>query len=360
MNDREIVLCRQTGHTRESRFRRLWLKVETMSAEKARLESTLDQLVTRLESEVLPVEQAVAEVCRQTLGRLLMFSERKTLGKKRRMALTPWIDELLDLLLDVGFVEDTLRDRIARHHASVLNVSLDPDCACGDWHQLEAWLERQAAQEACLEWEFPGETEYLADADADADRQLVDTDVSRPADSVAGWHLDHDEAAARKVSGGLDGSVFKRLFQQTAAALHPDKELDEQKRDDKHVLMTRLLQARRDHDLITLMQLHERHAQTKEQLTAADERQLEGVLRQQLRGLHKQMAALPDKSFLHFMAYHRFHDPDAAVVDARISRHVLHLQQRQRAYRRFLEEVATLKQLQQRLHPGHRFSSWLW
>lgn len=339
--------------------------VEAMIDEKAQLEASLERLVRRLESDVLPVEQASAEVCRQALERLLLFSERKTLGKRRRIALTPWIDELLDNLLDVGHVDDALRDRFARHHAAVLDLALNPDSELSAWHQLEKLLEQREAQEARFRREFLQATEP-----ADEEQGLSDvSDAFDPgqAEGNSQWQQAQGRSESHSQSGSarmgsdcLDGAVFKRLFHQTAAALHPDKEADENRRQEKHVLMTRLLQARKDHDLITLMQLHERYAQTQSVLSGADERQLEGVLLQQLVVLQKQKDALADKSCLHYMAYHRFHDRDSEVVNARIVDYTRRLEQRQKVLQTFLDEVGTLKQLRSRLQPGYRYLSTLW
>ncbi len=365
MNDREIAVCRRQGHARRTRFQQLWSMVEAMIDEKAQLEASLERLVRRLEHDVLPVEQALAEVCRQALERLLLFSERKTLSRKRRIALTPWIDELLDVLLDVGHVDDALRDRFARHHAAVLDLALNPDSELSAWHQLERFLERREAQEARFRREFLHATEPVDEEQA-LSAGSDDVDSGQGEDNGT-WRSAKDGAKSASQSGSarpgsdcLDDAVFKRLFRQTAAALHPDKEADIHRRQEKHVLMTRLLQARKDHDLITLMQLHERYAQTQSLLSGADERQLEGVLLQHLVVLQKQKDALADTSCLHYMAFHRFHDRDTEIVDARIADYTRRLEQRQQALQAFLNEVKTLKQLRSRLQPGYRYLSTLW
>ena len=365
MNDREIAVCRQQGHARRTRFQQLWSMVETMIDEKTQLEASLERLVRRLESDVLPVEQALAEVCRQALERLLLFSERKTLSKKRRIALTPWIDELLDNLLDVGHVDDALRDRFARHHAAVLDLALNPDSELSAWHQLESLLEQREAQEARFRREFLQATEPVDEEQAlSAGSDDVD---SGPGEESRPWQQAQGRTASASQSGSarlepacLDDAVFKRLFRQTAAALHPDKEADEHRRQDKHVLMTRLLQARKDYDLITLMQLHERYAPRQSLLSSADERQLEDVLLRHLVVLQKQKDALADKSCLHYMAFHRFHDRDSEIVDTRIADYTERLEQRQQVLQAFLNEVVTLKQLRSRLQPGYRYLSTLW
>ena len=73
----------------------------------------------------------------------------------------------------------------------------------------------------------------------------------------------------------INDDVFKRLFRQTAAALHPDREKDEDRRKEKHVLMSHLLKASKERDLISIVKLHERHASATSTLSGDDEQALE-------------------------------------------------------------------------------------
>lgn len=361
MSNKEIALCRQKGHVRRTRFQQLWSRVESTLAKNQRLEASLDLLVERIQSEVLPVERQLAVLVRQALERLLSFSERKTLGKGRRAALSPWIDELLDELLDIGHVDHALRDRIARHHALVLEFDLDADSELSDWTQLEDHLEQCIAQEERLRREFLQATEQREESDG-GETEYSEFSVPTDQDSNDGqsWQAGEGREATDDCMVRSEALVFKRLFRQTAAALHPDKETDEEKIREKHVLMTRLLQARKEHDLLTLMQLHTQYADAQSQLSGTDERQLEGVLLQHLDVLEKQKHALADKSFLHHLALYRFHDGDKRVVDARFAGYIVQLEQRQCALAVFLQEVRTLKQLRARLFVDADYLTTLW
>lgn len=353
-----MAVCRQNGHVRRTRFQQLWLMVEAMVVEKRQLEVALDSLALRMEAEILPAELALAKLCRQALERLLLFSERRTLSKRRREALAPWMDELLDTLLDAGCMDNALRDRLARHHARVLELSLDAQSPLSDWCQLSRYLEEREACEDRFRQEFLRATESCPEQ-PETHHQEHGSDWQEDFEPSPRQHQSSARAEG-DATGYLDDAVFKRLFRQTAAALHPDKETDEGKQRDKHVLMTKLLQARKEHDLLTLMQLHERYAENRSALSQADERQLEGVLLQHLLVLQKQKEALAEKSFLHYMAYHQFHDKDSRVVDARFADHLAFYAQRQASLAAFLDEVKTLKQLQERLPMGYDYLRSLW
>ncbi len=343
MNDKAIIVLRQEGHTRRTRYQQLWFMAESMMIEKAQLEIELDALASRIQSEVLPLELELAYVSVQALERLLLFSERKTLGKGYRSALSPWIDELLVSLLDINRPDDSQLDRIARHHAT---VGACKGACKGHFNSAMGTLfDRGGACRTPEERDECYRQEFLQATEPDHEDER---------------HSGSAPCAGVPSSSVADGAVFQRLFRQAAAALHPDKEPIEEKRHEKHDLMTRLLQARRENDLITLLLMHDQYAEADSALSGADEQQLEGVLVQHLVVLQKQKDALADKSPLHCMAYHYFHDKDMQTVDARIAEQIAVHRQRRQALETFLEEVRTLKQLMARLPLRYVYMHCLW
>lgn len=318
--------------------------VESMMSEKAQLEVELDALASRIQAEVLPLELELADVSVQALERLLLFSERKTLGKGYRSALSPWIDELLVSILNLDRPDDTQLNRIARHHATV-NGSCKSACKGNFNSATSTPFDREGPCRTPEERDEYNRQEFLQATEPDQEDK-------RHYGSCPGTGISSDSVA--------DGAVFQRLFRQAAAALHPDKEPVEEKRREKHDLMTRLLQARRENDLITLLLLHDQYAEAESALSGADEQQLEGVLIQHLVILQKQKDALADKSPLHCMAYHYFHDKDAQTVDARIAEQIAVHKQRREALETFLDEVRTLKQLMARLPLRYVYMHFLW
>ncbi len=78
-----------------SRFQELWAQAMTTTADIAALTSDLDNLVARVESEIVPVEREVGALIRQVLERQLDFSTRKTLRKWQRAELEHRIADLV-------------------------------------------------------------------------------------------------------------------------------------------------------------------------------------------------------------------------------------------------------------------------
>lgn len=293
----------------------------SVSAETEALNFVLDELVARVESDIVPVERDVGALIRQVLERQLDFSTRKTLRKWQKAELEHRIAALVGDLVSMDLLDPVMHERLALRLAAAKGIQLDTDSALSIAEQLDNFL------------------------DHDHD----------PADfAEQWWNIPETQAVHGSATPACpDSSVFKRLFRQAAAALHPDKESDSDKLTEKHELMVQLLRAREERDLITLLRLHERYATVASGLSSADESQLEAILLEQLDVLQARREAMIHKSRLHFMAFQRFHDSDTAKVDYRIAFHIEKLERRKAPLCRFLSEVRTLKDLQELLsQPG--------
>lgn len=73
----------------------------------------------------------------------------------------------------------------------------------------------------------------------------------------------------------LDEKWIKGIFRKAANALHPDKEQDPAKREEKQQLMSELLKARDENDVLTLMGLY--HAHVSEEALSINEDSLQSL-----------------------------------------------------------------------------------
>ena len=67
----------------------------------------------------------------------------------------------------------------------------------------------------------------------------------------------------------MNGDWIRGIFRRTALVLHPDREPNSEKRQDKHTLMARLLEARKQEDVMTILELYSEHV-TGGELQVAD------------------------------------------------------------------------------------------
>jgi len=83
----EIKPGKQSKRKVESRFQRLWAEAETLAEANIQLETELDALVQRIDSDVFSAEREMGETIRLMVYRQIEFAKRKSLLKWQRAEL---------------------------------------------------------------------------------------------------------------------------------------------------------------------------------------------------------------------------------------------------------------------------------
>ncbi len=366
---------------KQSEFQRLWAKAEKLKQENARFRDRLDGIMQRIVTEIRPVEEETARIQMPLLKRLLTLGQRKSLTQWQRQMLDSWIREILEPLQSTSHLNSELMDDLARYDAFRLGFELNEDSSTPMAEQLQAHIERE---DTLLEEEFEAEDEAWREAARSEVEKLLDQtfgpEPPRPEhlDEEATADLFQDELkqeqqcayeayhearnAARKGleemlddsapddeeedffdsdfdfdpfgSSGpfsnekedsaptISNSVFKRLFRSTAARLHPDREHDPDMREKKHGLMTRLLNARKQGDVMTIIQMHQQHVGDENALSKADEKQLIKALKAQVDELRHERETYSFESPLHRMAFEVFYSPSQKKTDLAFKKHI--------------------------------------
>ena len=369
MNARTIA-PRKTGRKKtESRFQRLWAEAEALEKDNLELEAQLETIVKRIDSEVFVAERKLGEVLYEAVNRQLDFAQKKSLLKWQRSELSEWIDENLSELVAMGMVDQTLRDKLATLRASELGADIDQDSPLSPAEQLDQFLKDEADEfrklmemDEGLSDEEEGEQADLFDIDLDDDEDLSDDELAellrKVREEFEGSRHSIDAEPPRSQRKDISDAVFKRLFRQTATALHPDKESDELRRQEKHELMSQLLKARKEYDLITILRLHTKHAAVESTLNIADQQELEEILVEYLNQQQQRMDNIVQKSPMHQMAFAEFYDKRPAIVTRRIKAHLKKIEERKAGILFFTTQVKTLKALKEILSERYDASMW--
>lgn len=358
-----------TKHKPESRFQRLWATAAQLSKENAQLEIDLDKLVKRVSVDVFEAEQRLGETMRLAVLSQLKFAKRKTLSYRQRDTLADWIDEHLTFLGNRGMVDEVLQEKLAELRAFELGFEIESSSELSSTEQLNQFFEAKAETETKEEAAYWRQEDERVVAAAFATGDLFSEDAEQPSPDVKG--LTDDELAEllnrlhmgeaghkqnspppeshRPKSKPVSDDVFKRIFRQTAAALHPDKEPDKERHQEKHGLMTELLRARKEFDLITMLSLHEQHAKVDSNLNTADERALEQVLVEYLEQQQTRMDDIIGQSSMHHIAYHDFYSKSASTVTQKINAHIKRADMQRKSLAHFVDTVKNLKQLKAQL-----------
>ncbi|MFK7892959.1 MAG: hypothetical protein AB8B63_19245 [Granulosicoccus sp.] len=366
MSIQELARTKKRKGKSESRFQRLWAEAEALASENTKLESSLDSLVQRIDRDVLSVELSMGQTIREVVYKQLGFARKKSLLKWQRDELNDWISENLLELDAMGLIDEPLENEIAQLRAYELGIELDPDSDKTPAEQLDEFFHTDS-HNADNEDDAVTLVNNTSDLFDDLDAQQSASSDDDVADVLHDLFEEfeayqqqlensHLQAKPRSVSP----DVFMRLFRQTAAALHPDRESDEEMRMQKHELMSQLLKARKDNDLITIMQLHEQFSPSESALDSDDHQALEAVLLDYLEKQRQRRDEITGRSPMHRMVFDQFYHKNPATITRRINAHLKQINKRHESLHVFMGDIKTLKRLKEVLdvrYNSHLMSS---
>lgn len=255
----------------QKKFDRLWQSVEKKKARNDKLKQDMDGLVSEYNQTVLPKEKEYIEPLCALLNKLTIFYSRKSLAQWQRDELSEWFSEVICQLSQYS-------PEKAQHHAEKFQ---------------SVFCQHHEISEQALK---DSEDLYQEELDADSADQnqddMFDTDgefnqAENPDFNFNPFNEEAlDQPAPKREAQLINGKWIRKLFRRTAQALHPDKEQNPEKREHKQNLMSELLRARDNKDVMTMMMLYNQHVDGGELALVEDEmHSLCQMLEQQQRQL---------------------------------------------------------------------------
>jgi len=376
MSTQQIVpgkIGKKDSYKSQSRFQRLWSEAEAVASDNVKLEKELDDLVRRIGSEILAAELKMGETIRDVVYRQIDFASKKSLLKWQRSELSDWMEQNLSELMMMGLLDEPLQNKMAILRASQMGFEIDPDSELSPAEQLDQYFSAEDDQygpDDLISSDGMPNGELFDDEDFDDAMQVECDDDSAEEEALEELlrklraEFEEDEEGDENINSSeqaltpITNELLKRLFRQTAAVLHPDKEPEAHRRKEKHELMSQLLKARKERDLITIVKLHEEHSTADSAFSLEDEQALEEVLVDYLNQQRSRMEEIVEQSPMHMMAYNEFYSQKPATVTRKINAHLKNINVRHEAMRHFMTEVKTLKRLKEVLserYEAHSF-----
>lgn len=147
-------------------------------------------------------------------------------------------------------------------------------------------------------------------------------------------------------TGQIDNETFLRMFRSTAARLHPDREPDPKKREEKQKLLVVLLNARKKGDLLTVLRMYKEHTDNRESLTATDEKQLIESMEYHIDQLELEKEELVFQSPAHYSVYTLFFHHSKKKQSKKISDHIRGIRKNMRKSEKMRDTIKSLKTLE--------------
>lgn len=384
---------------KQSEFQKLWATAERLKQENARFRDRLDGIMQRIRTDIAPVEVKAAGQQIPVLKRLLALGQRKSLTQWQRQMLDDWIAEILEPLQSTDQLNDDFMEEVCRYQAFRLGIELDETSSVALPDQLQAHFEQEETQlqeedeawqdevhrtvEKILDQTFGPEPPAPEHQCQDMDDLFKDElkeeqqrqyEAHLKARNAAREELLEEMLAARGFfeddeddffefgsnpfgSNGpfakpddsnapaISNVVFKRLFRGIAAQLHPDRESDPDLREKKHALMTRLLDARKQGDVMTIVQMYQEHVSEDAALSKMDEKQLINVLKAQIAELRCEQEEYSFESPLHTLAFEKFYFSSPRKTDQAFKQHIRQIEEMASEAHLVAESITSLKTL---------------
>ena len=275
----------------------LWNKVEKQRKQNEKLESEMDQLMQTYQTKILPLEkECLLPEKTRLVERLIELFSRKSLANWHRDEMADWLRHLVghithldretgvemcrkfdDVVANLnGMTKEELEELKEQDKAeadeslrALIEGMLGQEISDEDWEsglsveeiialyreKAEKEREEQVNSDSSFEQkEFFDffEEESSQSAQSDSKQQKSFNDFFGFEDQVS---QKQEDSSTQK----LGKNWIKQIFRKAARALHPDKEQDPEKIETKQKIMSQLIQARDDQDVLTLVKIYCEH-----------------------------------------------------------------------------------------------------
>ncbi|PJG59707.1 J domain-containing protein [Aeromonas cavernicola] len=264
-------------------FHRQWQAIEKLQAKLAKQEQEGADIYQRFVSDIEPLEREQCGLIFQLCQRLACFTARKSFTQWQREMLHGWIEDLMRYLeanpfrgeldleslymaVQAGSVSQFDEEMIEAQCDVISDILQEAFGERPDDIELLREMVRNPEKlrdymQAQAQKRGGDEHEWDDDAPDRGDDPFAD-DPSASDETFEQWQARHgtahpDEVA--KVEQLLDNSSLKQLYRKLTMTLHPDREQDPLKREEKTRLMGELIQAWEKRDMFTLLHLAHSH-----------------------------------------------------------------------------------------------------
>jgi hypothetical protein len=283
----------------------LWGKIEKYELRNEKAGLKVNALYQEFEETILPYEKKKANTCCAWVRHLMSFLSIKDMKKKYKRALLEYLEYEMNTLNRVAaFCDDV----------ELKNIYAEFEAVHSDFFKKE---NKQALDEACREFEdilkisFGGDIDpsnyKIREALASGNPEDIYNLMHSIESDYYQTHPEYEDEEEQQEQEWKDfefnyykneedtlnikeifkGTQLSKMYKRLANVLHPDKELDPTKKKEKVVLMQKLVKAKKEKDIITLIRMFSEYIPDDEHLL--DENiinHIEHLLEMQLRTLN--------------------------------------------------------------------------
>ena len=292
-----------TDKNQVPRHLRLWEAIRRTREELSQWRRQVKQVEGLFREFIAPREQRLTDEVIQITECLVAHFANKDLSVANRSLLGLWITENLRSLINHPFASASRTAALQTRWRSLISME-------GNVEQQLSHLARTSQfADSSTEADYALAQEHEDQKDR-ARRQTLDQAQSRPdanradrseqragnkkartsRDANETGHATEDLGRMEKIKALENRLSVDRLFRQLAKVLHPDREPDETRKLQKHILMSECLKARQKKDIDALLNLYFTHVGSlPDDLSGTSHSELIQALEQQLKDLQAEL-----------------------------------------------------------------------
>lgn len=356
-----------------SELERLWQRIEKHTKRNANFDIKKQTLFSQFQEQVEHHEQRQAQMIAEQIIHFSKFIQRKSLTIEQRNELVDWINEDLDYLSEHPFIGELNVEEVSQVFQSYLNkynqdtVSTIPSSELNilrnmlqqDFPGLELTDDelREITAEPSLLYKHLDEQGFGEEKDDEAfsaDNMHYEQDEDW--DDFFDQHerFDRDEIKQQKNNSKLEklfkGSQLNKMYKRLASKLHPDKESDLAKKAEKHELMQQLVQARKEKDGFTLLQLYISHFDDDVDFDEETKANLIPLLQNKIIELNEQHRQQKESNDQYTIVWRKFNGRSKAQIKDNFVNHLAALNNECDEIAKRLEYCTTVKSLKDELN----------
>ena len=271
MNTNIANIVVEITDNKQSSFQILWNKIEKAEIRNKKAEDKVSALYEQYESILLPHEKELANTHCNLIEQLISFVPSEKLSKNQRDLLCAEIEDNFEEVHQKSSIYDSERISKLLEIFDKLNIKFFPEerkeFVEDEYEKMMSYFRMFAGNDL----ELPDDEIKEAIVSGDMSKlesllkKVQDDLLKKRHEEKEDWddhefnYYEREEDDTSKVKEVFKASQLNKMYKKIANVIHPDKELDPSKIEEKKVLMQQLTEAKNNSDVFTLIKMYQTH-----------------------------------------------------------------------------------------------------
>lgn len=350
---------------KESYLQVLWNKIEKYEVRNQKAEQKVDVLYKEYDSVIIPHEKTKASCQCRLIEHLMTFLSLKQIRPQDRERLFAYLSHEIATLHDFAMfcdmdVLNSLGENLNKHQDKYFHQekkqALDDACS-----EIEVTIKGMFGDDVNIPHE-----DIRSAMNAGDDAALIKIFETIKEEYFESYHEEHidwdeqdqewqdfefnyyqsEEEEASKVTELFKGSQLNKMYKRIANVIHPDKELDPEKREEKHSLMQVLARAKKEKDVVTLIKMYSEFVPDGEHyLDEEAMAHVEHLLEMKVRTLNLAHKDIFNRQGIKSYVWKSFSAPSKKKVREKMENYIEHIERQTHSMEKSIVQLNSLKKV---------------